>query len=289
MPSPVRELLRGRSPGGDVGRASGEYRDREESARTVQGLPCRDPPRRTPVTDTLTSLAEDVRQNCYSACELGTQDSPTGDPVSGDIVEESLSDEEYLTISSTSVTPLSCEVRPEEPPAVFGTPQPRSLIPLPESFAVPESCDSEWEDLDEPEGEEQSRCLLDACTGRPAPFPAPSPTRRTHAPYTAVRSKAPSPIRRVPPSPTIKILPPSPTRKPPSQSPTAQVSHKLGPCGPLLQMNVPLCPLATADQSYGQARAWSADGSQDDVITLNHMTAGMSDDAAWALRHSSPG
>ncbi|XP_041116314.1 tyrosine-protein phosphatase non-receptor type 13 isoform X1 [Polyodon spathula] len=87
-----------------------------------------------------TALAEDVRQNCYSECDLNQICESTTEEM----------DEEYLTISSTSVTPLSCSSG--TPLTLIPTPQPQALAPSPQAqvqVEEPLNSSDEWEDLEE--------------------------------------------------------------------------------------------------------------------------------------------
>ncbi|XP_029465498.1 inaD-like protein isoform X1 [Rhinatrema bivittatum] len=116
------------------------------------------------LSETLTSLAEDIRQNCYSACDFEMQESPTVMKNDCDTPETyclpeipspTPVDEEYLTISSTSVVSLSCGESNRGASTIIPTPQPRVEVPFPESLNVKESfnSDSEWEDMEETEEE----------------------------------------------------------------------------------------------------------------------------------------
>ncbi|KAE8591663.1 hypothetical protein XENTR_v10018536 [Xenopus tropicalis] len=175
MPSPVRDILRIKSPVCDLGNTA-SVSEREKNS--YEAIDTRRHPSLmhstlAPASETMTALAQDVQQNCYCICEQGSQESKINKRVGGDGLEESqiLSDEEYLTISSTSITPPSMGEVLDEETAVYGTPQPRGLIPLPESFASPESSESEseWEDLDENDEEEEGIVSLQVqCSLNPA-------------------------------------------------------------------------------------------------------------------------
>ncbi|KAL9847148.1 FERM and PDZ domain-containing protein 2 [Geothlypis trichas] len=109
------------------------------------------------------SLEEEVKQNCYSPCEFGQAKSHVFDKSHDDVLNtkcmpETLSltpiDEEYLTVSSMSVTSLP---RGGSSKTVSATPQPRVCGPSPSSLPARETHDSdnEWEDLEEPEEEKE--------------------------------------------------------------------------------------------------------------------------------------
>ncbi|XP_041317096.1 FERM and PDZ domain-containing protein 2 [Pyrgilauda ruficollis] len=113
------------------------------------------------------SLEEEVKQNCYSPCEFGQAKSHVFNKSHDDLLNtkcmpETLSltpiDEEYLTVSSMSVTSLprgggsSMTVS-----ASTATPQPCVCGPSSSSLPARETHDSdnEWEDLEEPEEEKE--------------------------------------------------------------------------------------------------------------------------------------
>ncbi|RXM36888.1 FERM and PDZ domain-containing protein 2 [Acipenser ruthenus] len=110
---------------------------------------------------TCTALAEDVRQNCYSECDLNEIcESSTTEDMDATITfsqrGKALLDEEYLTISSTSVTPPSCSSG--TPSTLISTPQPQALAPsLQAQIQVeqPPNSSDEWEDLEEEKEEKQ--------------------------------------------------------------------------------------------------------------------------------------
>ncbi|XP_040419953.1 tyrosine-protein phosphatase non-receptor type 13-like [Cygnus olor] len=114
------------------------------------------------------SLEEEVKQNCYSPCELGCAESPVFNKGDDDLsnricMPEILSltpiDEEHLAISSTSVTSLSRGGSSETLSAVLVTPQPRVCGPFSSSLPAREThgSDNEWEDLEEPEEEKDKK------------------------------------------------------------------------------------------------------------------------------------
>ncbi|XP_069096997.1 FERM and PDZ domain-containing protein 2 [Pleurodeles waltl] len=114
------------------------------------------------VSGPLSSLAEDLRRNCYSVCDVEIHESPTGHLTvydmsttyfSPEIPSPTPVDEEYLTISSTSVSPVSATTSSRSASTIIPTPQPRECIPCPQSQVSRESCDSdsEWEDMEEAE------------------------------------------------------------------------------------------------------------------------------------------
>uniref|UniRef100_H3BBQ2 FERM and PDZ domain containing 2 n=1 Tax=Latimeria chalumnae TaxID=7897 RepID=H3BBQ2_LATCH len=89
--------------------------------------------------ETFTTLAEDVRQTCFSASDLTVLESAEEEGNGSDtcvtyyqpeICSPTPLDEEYLTISSTSITPPTCIIAP--------TPQPRTQVPSPQPQAAAE-------------------------------------------------------------------------------------------------------------------------------------------------------
>ncbi|XP_067828734.1 FERM and PDZ domain-containing protein 2 isoform X2 [Heptranchias perlo] len=114
----------------------------------------------------VTALAEDLRQNCYSACDLPVA-VPRKDSFLCNVTDESdlrssvyfykpevssptPMDEEYLTISSTSASSW-CE-SPDAQPSNIPFPQPCFLVtsPEPSDAAEKDTTDkTEWEDLEE--------------------------------------------------------------------------------------------------------------------------------------------
>ncbi|XP_025966031.2 FERM and PDZ domain-containing protein 2 isoform X2 [Dromaius novaehollandiae] len=111
------------------------------------------------------SLEEEVRQNCYSPCEFGWAKSPVFNKSDDDLsktncMPEILSltpiDEEYLTISSTSVTSLSRGGSSETLSSTMATPQPCGPFSSSLPARVPRDSDNEWEDLEEQEEEEKA-------------------------------------------------------------------------------------------------------------------------------------
>ncbi|XP_041125252.1 tyrosine-protein phosphatase non-receptor type 13-like isoform X2 [Polyodon spathula] len=110
---------------------------------------------------TCTTLAEDVRQNCYSECDLNKIcESSTTEEMDETIaycqLDKASLDEEYLTISSTSVTPPSCSS--STPLTLIPTPQPRALAPSPQAqvqVEEPLNSSDEWEDLEEEKQEKR--------------------------------------------------------------------------------------------------------------------------------------
>ncbi|XP_053927599.1 FERM and PDZ domain-containing protein 2 isoform X4 [Cuculus canorus] len=114
------------------------------------------------------SLEEEVKQNCYSPREFGWPKSHIFNKSDDDLsntkcMPETLSltpiDEEYLTISSTSVTSLSRGGSSETLSRAMVTPQPRVCGPFSSSLPPRETHDSdnEWEDLEEPEEEKEEK------------------------------------------------------------------------------------------------------------------------------------
>ncbi|XP_067155702.1 FERM and PDZ domain-containing protein 2 [Apteryx mantelli] len=111
------------------------------------------------------SLEEEMRQNCCSPCEFGWAKSPVfkksdDDPSKTNRMPEILSltptDEEYLTISSTSVTSLSRGGSSETLSSIMATPQPCGLFSSSLRARMPCDSDNEWEDLEEQEEEEKA-------------------------------------------------------------------------------------------------------------------------------------
>nr|XP_033798701.1 FERM and PDZ domain-containing protein 2 isoform X3 [Geotrypetes seraphini] len=197
-PSPVKEFTRMTSPDvesrnfvhqaatktGPLGDMAGECDDYKEE--TVESDKERDEetvpdnsPRHTnysqkfcwnidkeKLSETLTSLAEDMRHNCCSVCDSGMQESSTVMKNDCDISETyclpqipspTPVDEEYLTICSASVLSLSYGDNSTGTCTVVPTPQPRIEVPFPESLTVKDPCDSdsEWEDIEMLEEEEE--------------------------------------------------------------------------------------------------------------------------------------
>ncbi|XP_043534741.1 FERM and PDZ domain-containing protein 2 isoform X3 [Chiloscyllium plagiosum] len=125
-----------------------------------------DIPLDTPNMELISALAEDLRQNCYSTCDLDVA-APSTESLPCCVAEErdSMSpvffykpevssptplDEEYLTISSTSNS-SRCDSPDSQSPTV-AVPQLHFLTPFPEP-SVPAEKDTldktEWEDLEE--------------------------------------------------------------------------------------------------------------------------------------------
>ncbi|XP_062352875.1 FERM and PDZ domain-containing protein 2 [Cinclus cinclus] len=113
------------------------------------------------------SLEEEVKQNCYSPCEHHGQakrrvfNKSHDDLSNTKCMPETFSltpiDEEYLTVSSMSVTSLPRGGSSETVSATTATPQPRVCGPSSSSLPARETHDSdnEWEDLEEPEEEKE--------------------------------------------------------------------------------------------------------------------------------------
>nr|XP_045255856.1 FERM and PDZ domain-containing protein 2 isoform X1 [Macaca fascicularis] len=107
-----------------------------------------------------TSLEKDVRQNCYSVCDIMRLGSPEldGEDGEGDMYHPcgapspTSEDEEYLTINSTCQGQLPCEECLEADSGTILLPQFCSWGTVPESLPPEESPESgsEWEDLEEP-------------------------------------------------------------------------------------------------------------------------------------------
>ncbi|XP_041032363.1 tyrosine-protein phosphatase non-receptor type 13-like [Carcharodon carcharias] len=114
----------------------------------------------------VSALAEDLRQNCYSTCDLDVAmpsiDSLLCSATDGSDSKSSVFfckpevssptplDEDYLTISSTSAS-SRCDSPDSQSPNVI-IPQPHYLVPSPETSGPAEkdtSDKSEWEDLEE--------------------------------------------------------------------------------------------------------------------------------------------
>ncbi|XP_008947322.1 PREDICTED: FERM and PDZ domain-containing protein 2, partial [Merops nubicus] len=111
-------------------------------------------------SEVLHSLEEEMKQNCYSPCEFGRINrhifKKSDDDVSNTkCMPETLSltpiDEEYLTVSSVSVTSLSRGGSSETLSTTMATPQPRVYGPCSSSLPATETYDSgnEWEDMEE--------------------------------------------------------------------------------------------------------------------------------------------
>ncbi|EMP27044.1 FERM and PDZ domain-containing protein 2 [Chelonia mydas] len=115
-------------------------------------------------SETFLSLEEEVMRNCYSPCESGRAESPSFERSDDDLastycVPDILSptpiDEEYLTLSSTSLTSLSCGGSSDMASTTIATPQPRGPFSAPLPAREPGNSDNEWEDMEELEGEEK--------------------------------------------------------------------------------------------------------------------------------------
>ncbi|XP_032169024.1 FERM and PDZ domain-containing protein 2 isoform X1 [Mustela erminea] len=106
-----------------------------------------------------TSLEKDMRQNCYSVCDIRRLESPEldTDEDEGDIghlleaPSPIVDNEAYLTIRSTLESQLLCEECLEADSGTIPLPQFCSWHAITKSLPVEESCDSEneWEDLEE--------------------------------------------------------------------------------------------------------------------------------------------
>ncbi|XP_074763477.1 FERM and PDZ domain-containing protein 2 isoform X3 [Athene noctua] len=112
------------------------------------------------------SLEEEMKQNCYSPCEFGWTERHVFNKSDDDLsntkcMPETLClapiDEEYLTISSTSVTSLSLGGSSETLSTTMVTPQPCVCGPFSSSLPARETHDNdnEWEDLEELEEEKE--------------------------------------------------------------------------------------------------------------------------------------
>ncbi|XP_078200089.1 FERM and PDZ domain-containing protein 2 isoform X4 [Callithrix jacchus] len=104
-----------------------------------------------------TSLEKDVRQNCYSVCDILRLGSPESEDREGAMCHPhgahspTLEDEKYLTINSTCQGQLPCEECLEADSGTIPLPQFCSWGTVPESLPPEESQESgsEWEDLEE--------------------------------------------------------------------------------------------------------------------------------------------
>ncbi|XP_023096417.2 FERM and PDZ domain-containing protein 2 isoform X1 [Felis catus] len=106
-----------------------------------------------------TSLERDMRQNCYSVCDIRGLESPEldRDDEEGDMchlpeaTSPTVENEAYLTINSAWEGQLLCEECLEEDSGTIPLPQFCSWSALSESLPAEEACesDSEWEDLEE--------------------------------------------------------------------------------------------------------------------------------------------
>ncbi|XP_077678953.1 FERM and PDZ domain-containing protein 2 [Eretmochelys imbricata] len=115
-------------------------------------------------SETFLSLEEEVMRNCYSPCESGRAESPaferSDDNLAStycvpDILSPTPIDEEYLTLSSTSLTSLSCGGSSDMASTTIATPQPRGPFSAPLPARELGNSDNEWEDMEELEGEEK--------------------------------------------------------------------------------------------------------------------------------------
>ncbi|XP_078290629.1 FERM and PDZ domain-containing protein 2 isoform X3 [Panthera onca] len=106
-----------------------------------------------------TSLERDMRQNCYSVCDIRGLESPEldRDDEEGDMchlpeaTSPTVENEAYLTINSAWEGQLLCEECLEADSGTIPLPQFCSWSALSESLPAEEACesDSEWEDLEE--------------------------------------------------------------------------------------------------------------------------------------------
>nr|XP_020852674.1 FERM and PDZ domain-containing protein 2 isoform X2 [Phascolarctos cinereus] len=114
----------------------------------------------TAAPELVSSLEEDVRQNCYSVCDVRTSESPEFERSDYDehrkyclpeFPSPTSVDEEYLTISTTSATPLSYGGWLEVPSRTTLQPPFCTFRPHLVSLPIEESGNSEdeWEDLEE--------------------------------------------------------------------------------------------------------------------------------------------
>ncbi|XP_078386842.1 FERM and PDZ domain-containing protein 2 isoform X2 [Cetorhinus maximus] len=145
----------------DQGRGGEAIEEAAEQHRHFQHIPLD-----APNLELVSALAEDLRQNCYSTCDLDVAmpsiDSLLCSATDGSDSKSSVFfckpevssptplDEDYLTISSTSAS-SRCDSPDSQSPNVI-IPQPHYLVPSPETSgpAEKDTCDkSEWEDLEE--------------------------------------------------------------------------------------------------------------------------------------------
>ncbi|CAH2321589.1 FERM and PDZ domain-containing 2 isoform X1 [Pelobates cultripes] len=315
MPSPVRELLSMRNSFHDL--ESTMEIDSEDGSNSDQRTSALQEISSTPTfnvtVETSTSLADDVRLNSYSICDREPQES-TSEKAKGDVTRV-LSDEEYLTISSTSVTPPSWGETPEGTPAGYRAIQQHALKLLPQSLTSTESCDndSEWEDLEEiEETDEKMKGSQAGCIGKfdtfstqlPSKLHLPSttsrkfqvviPGRRMKTPSPIMRFKAPSPSRNIglSPSPILTHVPPSPTRNPPFQSMTSSACNILQPepCDSHLKptLNSPHS-MSKGDQEYPDTICHrNPNQINHEFITLNQSTKDITIEDSSELNNIAP-
>ncbi|XP_068253537.1 FERM and PDZ domain-containing protein 2 [Nyctibius grandis] len=121
-----------------------------------------------PSSEVFHSLEEEVKQNCYSPCEFGWAKSRLFNKSDDDLsntkcMPEILSltpiDEEYLTISLTSVTSLPRGGSSKTLSTTMATPKPHVCGPFSSFLPARETLESdkEWEDLEELEEEKEER------------------------------------------------------------------------------------------------------------------------------------
>ncbi|XP_074964209.1 FERM and PDZ domain-containing protein 2 [Phalacrocorax aristotelis] len=119
-------------------------------------------------SEVLHSLEDEVKQNCYSPCEFEWAKSHIFNKSDDDLsntkcMPETLSltpiDEEYLTVSSSSVTSLSRGGSSETLSTAMATPQPRVCGPFSSSLPArePHDSDNDWEDLEELDEEKEEK------------------------------------------------------------------------------------------------------------------------------------
>ncbi|KAM8924594.1 FERM and PDZ domain-containing protein 2 [Pelodytes ibericus] len=271
MPSPVRDMLNRLASFHDCDSAMESHAEEgmdTEHSGVLQEMSCS--PTSKLAMETLTTLANDVRLNCYSICDLEPLESPAGEHASGNVMDGShvLSHEEDHTISSSSATPPSWGS--EDTPQTINEPQPHARL-----LTGLTDTDSEWEDLEDTEvTDEQSKGSEENCGRRckshcePAtsrlPLPSStarkqqsvSPGRRKVLNNTTMRHQTPSPTKKlpIPPSTIIQIQSPSPTQTPqsPCMSPDVSDMLPLKACDRTQQITPSITqgPYTEYDQTY---------------------------------------
>ncbi|XP_072347844.1 FERM and PDZ domain-containing protein 2 isoform X1 [Scyliorhinus torazame] len=158
----------GEQPRGSDGQSPCEWSDQESDSEATEETADQGQhfPRTSldaPSLELVSALSEDLRQNCYSTCDLDAS-MPSTDRLLCSVAEESdprssacfykpeISsptpvDEEYLTISSTSASSRCDSPDSQSPNAVI--PQPHFLVPYPGPSGPVEKVKTEWDDLEE--------------------------------------------------------------------------------------------------------------------------------------------
>uniref|UniRef100_A0A8C5Q5S6 FERM and PDZ domain-containing protein 2 n=1 Tax=Leptobrachium leishanense TaxID=445787 RepID=A0A8C5Q5S6_9ANUR len=283
VPSPVKDLLSMKTSLHKLEATAKSYSEDEKNSKHEDSVSQETLFNHTSelAMEKATSLAEDVHLNSYSICDLDPQECSPVEKAEGDVkdIVSILSDEEYLTISSSSVTPPSWFETSEETPFGFRAKQPYVRMLLSESLKSPDLCDNdnEWEDIEETEEMDvKSKGSEVGCSGKYEPFS----TNLTQRPYlcspAARKLHAVSPARQMMTHSAILKLKPSPIRK--VASPPSQVTnHSTIRKSPFHDVNSPVF-------NNGQFEPYAS--SQNTILAfpqssdcINHITTDISDEA----------